>query len=57
MGRFEITDGRARFVDASVKILGVAAVIVGAIWTAYTYTDAKDKDRAKAELDSHSALI
>jgi hypothetical protein len=49
---FQISEGTARAFDATIKVLTLAAVIIGGGWTLYTYFQTRQREARTAEIEA-----
>jgi len=54
---FRIDEGKARAIDATIKVLTFAALVVGGGWTVYTYFETRQSEARTAELQAKTAAF
>jgi hypothetical protein len=49
---FTLSEGRARAIDATIKVLSFAALVIGGGWTLYTYFQTRQQEAKTAEIEA-----
>src|SRR5580692_8076593 len=49
---FQISEGRARAIDTTIKVLSFAALVIGGGWTLYTYFQTRQQEAKTAAIEA-----